>query len=576
MTLDLKQWLWLWAGALALMLVAIVPLSAEGRTGVALMAAGCVALACIRVGRRKAHRRMLTSALSHLALPSASSHHRIVLVCGDGLVGLFGEVEADQPALRVTEQGCYLRVSRLEQLAERAENVLLLRPQWRGQLSVMFVVNPGERSDTGALAGQVCALNYQAALIRRRGMTLPLLLVSYVQALRGEGAWFSWEAGEGNCSVREAGVCLGVNDWQRLNADLATRTERLQASIQIKSARAWLDEHVLEQFSAGENRVDACLPIACAITLVPTLPMAKVGNLWQQWLRDRTGLEAFAATRQRADALLPFPDALLPLLPIQARRSMVHRASVPALWLLAGAVVTALVSSAWQNTLLLRQVSDDLRRYTSIEPTQRRDHADFALREQALAVLREDAVRLDHYYRQGEPLALGLGLYRGERLRALLLSTIAGHRYPSTGPLPARTVRLDSLSLFATGSARLKPDSTRVLIEALVGIKAQPGWLIVISGHTDAIGSDEHNLQLSRARAAAVHEWMHRMGDIPDSCFAVQGFGKNQPIASNDTEAGRQANRRVDIRLVPEAGACTSASAGPGVQPPVANAAIVF
>ncbi|MCY1184437.1 hypothetical protein D9M73_251320 [compost metagenome] len=69
---------------------------------------------------------------------------------------------------------------------------------------------------------------------------------------------------------------------------------------------------------------------------------------------------------------------------------------------------------------------------------------------------------------------------------------------------------------------------------------------------------------------------MQRMGGIPDSCFAVQGFGKSQPIASNDTEEGRQANRRVDIRLVPEVGACGLPTAGADVQPPVANAASVF
>jgi type VI secretion system protein VasL len=122
-------------------------------------------------------------------------------------------------------------------------------------------------------------------------------------------------------------------------------------------------------------------------------------------------------------------------------------------------------------------------------------------------------------------------------------------------PLP-EPIRLDSLALFEGGSATLKPGSTKLLVNALVGIKARPGWLIVIAGHTDASGALEHNLALSHARATAVRDWMQRMGDLADSCFAVQGLAASQPLASNQTEAGRAANRRVDIQLVPQLGAC--------------------
>lgn len=129
-------------------------------------------------------------------------------------------------------------------------------------------------------------------------------------------------------------------------------------------------------------------------------------------------------------------------------------------------------------------------------------------------------------------------------------------------PVPA-PVRLDSLLLFGPGSAELRPESTKVLINALIDIKARPGWLIVISAHTDNSGDAERNLQLSHARASAVRDWMQRMGDIPTSCFAVQGFGANQPVANNDTEAGRIENRRVDIRLVPESNACPVSTLAP-------------
>jgi type VI secretion system protein VasL len=121
-------------------------------------------------------------------------------------------------------------------------------------------------------------------------------------------------------------------------------------------------------------------------------------------------------------------------------------------------------------------------------------------------------------------------------------------------------IRLDSLTLFGAGSAELKPDSTRLLIRALADVKAQPGWLIVITGHTDSSGDQQRNLELSRVRAEVVRDWMKSMGDLPDDCFAVGGHGAGQPIADNTTEAGRAANRRVDISLVPEPGSCQAGS----------------
>ena len=127
-------------------------------------------------------------------------------------------------------------------------------------------------------------------------------------------------------------------------------------------------------------------------------------------------------------------------------------------------------------------------------------------------------------------------------------------------PVVPEPVRLDSLSLFEAGSSELKPGSDKVLINALVNIKAQPGWLIVIVGHSDTTGDAEQNLQLSYARARAVRDWMQRMGDIPDNCFAVQGAAGTQPIVGNDTASGRAINRRVDIRLVPQAGVCGASS----------------
>lgn len=133
-----------------------------------------------------------------------------------------------------------------------------------------------------------------------------------------------------------------------------------------------------------------------------------------------------------------------------------------------------------------------------------------------------------------------------------------------TAPAPTpQAVRLDGQLLFPPGKAELRPESAKVLINSLIDIKAQPGWLIVITGHSDSTGDARRNLELSRDRATAVRDWMQRMGDIPDDCFEVRGAGDSQPVASDETEEGRNANRRVEITLKPEGGACRKTGENP-------------
>jgi OOP family OmpA-OmpF porin len=67
-----------------------------------------------------------------------------------------------------------------------------------------------------------------------------------------------------------------------------------------------------------------------------------------------------------------------------------------------------------------------------------------------------------------------------------------------------------------------------------------------VEGHTDWIGSEEYNQALSVRRAEAVYRYLVNRGVEPER-FTVEGFGKSRPIASNDTEAGRAQNRRVEL-----------------------------
>ena len=78
----------------------------------------------------------------------------------------------------------------------------------------------------------------------------------------------------------------------------------------------------------------------------------------------------------------------------------------------------------------------------------------------------------------------------------------------------------------------------------------------MVAGHTDSTGDDQSNQVLSLKRAESVRDWMRDTGDVPESCFAVQGYGESRPVATNDTAEGRTLNRRVEISLVPQANAC--------------------
>jgi outer membrane protein OmpA-like peptidoglycan-associated protein len=72
---------------------------------------------------------------------------------------------------------------------------------------------------------------------------------------------------------------------------------------------------------------------------------------------------------------------------------------------------------------------------------------------------------------------------------------------------------------------------------------------ILLEGHTDNSGSDEHNLELSRLRSQSVANYLASL-QVNPSRFTIMGYGEAQPIATNDTDQGRQANRRVDLAVM--------------------------
>jgi outer membrane protein OmpA-like peptidoglycan-associated protein len=100
--------------------------------------------------------------------------------------------------------------------------------------------------------------------------------------------------------------------------------------------------------------------------------------------------------------------------------------------------------------------------------------------------------------------------------------------------------------LFDTGQYTLKPGAREKLAKVSGIVLAHPGLRLELEGHTDSVGSDQFNQQLSEKRAASVRDFLTQQG-ISISSITVRGFGKTMPVASNDSAAGRQRNRRVEM-----------------------------
>jgi OOP family OmpA-OmpF porin len=114
-------------------------------------------------------------------------------------------------------------------------------------------------------------------------------------------------------------------------------------------------------------------------------------------------------------------------------------------------------------------------------------------------------------------------------------------------PVVKKTVVLPGVNFGFDRSDLLAPAKATLDKEIIPELKADQGLTVSVEGHTDAVGSDQYNQTLSNKRAQTVRDYLISQGIEPSRIEAV-GFGETRPIESNDTEAGRAANRRVEVK----------------------------
>lgn len=103
--------------------------------------------------------------------------------------------------------------------------------------------------------------------------------------------------------------------------------------------------------------------------------------------------------------------------------------------------------------------------------------------------------------------------------------------------------------LFESNRSDLKAESLDDLYVLVTFLKEHPDRNLLVEGHTDSVGGESHNIELSQQRAAAVREFLVRNG-IDLERISEHGYGQAYPVASNATKSGRRENRRVEIVIL--------------------------
>ncbi len=125
-------------------------------------------------------------------------------------------------------------------------------------------------------------------------------------------------------------------------------------------------------------------------------------------------------------------------------------------------------------------------------------------------------------------------------------------------PLEARVARLETFHaeqviqldgvFFAFNKSNLNAESQAFLNSLYPNLEAKGFPMMEVAGYTDSVGSYDYNIGLSERRAHSVHDYLVSLG-VPDDKLSAKGFGPDNPIASNDTDAGRAQNRRVELHI---------------------------
>lgn len=510
---------------------------------------------CVWFFRQHKNAPYLKDALTN-QLPPDNYQGAVIIVCGQSQA-LFHEKQT----YRETAKGWYICASSPIDLINITQHIVDITPLQLHRLSLLYALLPEQLLQQEDVTQET--LNWRRAIHesnKKTGKTLPFWVtlylnspVNYLNSLFDNTIpWITYLNGQSELLVISDNLATQpISTWLLQNREQAEN--QLTMALWLDQLLAWLKNEFIPLLTVAQSGAPSLIPVAWAIqfTTVSTIS----DNSWAQFIHHKTTLSLAITKPSNNNDELPLPDIVID--------KLAHDVNLLKIETIFGAVgmicglflIGALSGSYHHNKQLIYDNSNDINHFKSISDEN------LEPKKVAYQQLLSDATFLSNWQRKGTPARYSLALYQGNNILPYLHALLSSWA-PPLPPAPIivqevpEMVTLDSLALFSSGQYELKNEATKVLVDALINIKAKPGWLIVISGYTDNTGNPDLNQKLSLKRAEAVRDWMIKTSDIAPSCFAVQGYGQHQPVADNSTLDGRARNRRVEIRLIPQADAC--------------------
>lgn len=510
---------------------------------------------CVWFFRQHKGAPYLEDALTNL-LPPDNYHGAVIIVCGQSQA-LFHENQT----YRETAKGWYICASSPMDLLSITQHIVDIAPLQLRQLSVLYALLPEQHLQQEEITHEI--LNWRRAIHennKKIGKALPFWVALYLNSpvnslnshFDGTTPWITYLNGQSELVVISDDLATQpISTWLLQNRE---QTEnQLTMALWLDQLLAWLKSEFIPLFTVTQSGAPSLIPVAWTMqfTTVPTLS----DNSWAQFIHHKTTLFPVITKTSNHHDELPLPDIVIDKLAHDVNLLKIET-TIGIVGMICGLFLIGAISGSYHhNKQLIYDIGNDIHHFKSITDEN------LEPKKVAYQQLLSDATFLSHWQREGIPARYSLALYQGNNILPYLHALLSSWA-PPLPPAPIimqeapEMVTLDSLALFASGQYELKNEATKVLVDALINIKAKPGWLIVISGYTDNTGNPDLNQKLSLKRAEAVRDWMIKTSDIAPSCFAVQGYGQHQPVADNSTLDGRARNRRVEIRLIPQADAC--------------------